>query len=609
MEYRNIARRCAGLSLFLGVVMLSLKDTIKSAVEHAVIRKLSSLVFTGIIAPLLPYIAVFLVILILFSMFVGAVYSAFPVGGILTAERYPSAKDREEKAKYQQLAAEYNNAEHWLVADSWPQTAGNDGQKEPMPRETHYPGRGVKKLPGLSDPENGYQYLMNWGQIYSLAFYWATTHRKAEIPDSKKKEIAEKIRPYFYYRPSLVERQRYDAEKGEWLPVERYQVYRLVEVSTIGGHYQFYYQWKTRTFELPGGDKERIVQEEVCSVQLVGDRWDRLKKVIKEVCGLKTDKDIEEARAAVWEAGEAYYREQEWLAWLLYSIDSGYLNSAGIPLALREIFMEAEQKFGIPWWFLAAVALRESSFNPYAVSPAGAIGLMQVMPANFRHYAPKLGFSYPADVYNPRAQVMVGACLLAEYMGDPSRIDWKGDGWKKDRRVVDALLKYSNYDASERLKQEALSPPHGYVYNILEYAEQFKRQQGAVWPLPVQYRTITSPFGPRVHPVTGAADFHEGIDIAAPLGTPVYSVVDGEVTFAGYAGGAGNMVTIRDSFNIYCYLHLSKIEVKKGDRVRAGQKIGEVGSTGLSSGPHLDFRVKNIMTGQWVNPLTLLGRT
>lgn len=584
---------------------MSLKDTAKGIVKHMIVRKLAGMVFTKIIAPFLPYIAAFLVVVLLLSTFVGAVYSAFPVGGILTAEKFPTQKDEEEKRKYQQLAAEYNRAEHWLITTSCPQSAGADGQKEPMPRDVCYPGSGVQKLSELSDPENGSQYMLNWGQIYSVAFYWASVNRKDEIPDSKKKEIAGKMKPYFYYRPSIVVYEKYDPQTGTWQVVESNTVYRLVEVNSIAGHYQYYYQWRVRTVELPDGSKERISQEEVYSVQLVGDRWDRLKEVIKEVCDLETEKDIQEACIAVWEMGEAFYRQQERLAWLQYAADSGLLDSAGIPPQFLELFEEAERQFGIPWWFLAAVAYRESRFDPQAVSNAGAIGLMQVMPFNFERYAPKLGFSYPADRYNPRAQVLVGACLLAEYLGNPSAIDWEKDGWKKDNRVIEALLKYSNYDETPAMRQQALSPPHGYVYDILSYAETFKGGGKLLWPLPVQYCTITSYYGPRI--LNGHLEYHKGIDIGAPEGVPVFAATGGEVTFAGYAGDAGNMITIRDAFNIYCYLHLSRIDVKVGEKVKRGQKIGEVGSTGKSTGPHLDFRVQNIVSGQWINPLTMLS--
>ncbi|NYE57138.1 M23 family metallopeptidase [Carboxydothermus ferrireducens] len=564
-----------------------------------------------VILPFLPYIIVFFVIFGMLLAFVGAVYSAFPVAGILTAEnkKFATQKDKEEKAKYQRLADFWNSFDNWLVDRV--EVPGTDGEIEPIPRSPFYPGKGIQDIGMVADPEHTTQYLLNWGQIYSVSFYWASVFNKAEIPDDIKEEMAKAIHPYFYYRLTPIVRQVYDVVYG-WQEPEKYYTYRLIEAYTIQGHYQFYYKWKVTEYDLPNGNKEKITEQELDTVQLVGtDRWKRLKDVIKEKYEIKTDKDIEEARQAVWEAGEAYYREQEWLAWLEYAVDSGYLSSAGIPPDLRQIFLEAEQKFGVPWWFLAGVSLRESSFRVDAVSSLGAIGLMQVMPYNFEHYAPLLGFSYPADTANPRAQVFIGAYMLASRIGDVNSIDWQGDGWKTDERIVKALLSYGGYDDPDEIKK-ALSPPHGYVYDILRYAEQFKNSQSSTpgWPLPKQYTTISSPFGPRIHPRTGKPDFHEGIDLPAPKGTPVYSVADGEVIFAGWAGDAGQMIKIKDAFNTYHYLHLSKIDVKTGDKVTAGQKIGEVGNTGVSVGAnggyHLDIRIKSNIDGRWINPLEIL---
>jgi murein DD-endopeptidase MepM/ murein hydrolase activator NlpD len=93
------------------------------------------------------------------------------------------------------------------------------------------------------------------------------------------------------------------------------------------------------------------------------------------------------------------------------------------------------------------------------------------------------------------------------------------------------------------------------------------------------------------------------VDYGAPIGTRVQATADGVVTFAGSRAASGRMVRIRHK-NSYetLYLHLSKITVREGDRVTGGQKIGEVGSSGESTGPHLDYRVKQ--GGSYVNPLS-----
>lgn len=120
---------------------------------------------------------------------------------------------------------------------------------------------------------------------------------------------------------------------------------------------------------------------------------------------------------------------------------------------------------------------------------------------------------------------------------------------------------------------------------------------------PVKYTRISSGFThSRFHPVLKVHRPHRGIDYAAPIGTPVYAVGDGTVIAAGRMGGAGLAVRIRHPNGwITSYSHLSKIHVRQGQRVRQGELIGRVGSTGYSTGPHLDYRIT--INGQFVDPL------
>jgi murein DD-endopeptidase MepM/ murein hydrolase activator NlpD len=122
---------------------------------------------------------------------------------------------------------------------------------------------------------------------------------------------------------------------------------------------------------------------------------------------------------------------------------------------------------------------------------------------------------------------------------------------------------------------------------------------------PVNFNRISSRFSfRRLHPVTHDVRPHMGVDFAAPIGTPVWAVADGTVTFVGNSGGSGRMISIRHAQGYETsYLHLSRFasSVRSGGRVSQGNVIGFVGSTGTSTGPHLDFRVKK--DGRWVNPL------
>lgn len=103
---------------------------------------------------------------------------------------------------------------------------------------------------------------------------------------------------------------------------------------------------------------------------------------------------------------------------------------------------------------------------------------------------------------------------------------------------------------------------------------------------------FTSGFGPRIHPVTGRRQHHDGADFAAPTGTDVVSTGSGVVTFTGNDSGYGKTVRIQHMNGIKTvYGHLSRIRVKKGQRVARGQHIGDIGSTGQSTGPHLHYEI------------------
>lgn len=126
------------------------------------------------------------------------------------------------------------------------------------------------------------------------------------------------------------------------------------------------------------------------------------------------------------------------------------------------------------------------------------------------------------------------------------------------------------------------------------YAPDGKSLKKAFLRSPLKFSApITSRFSrSRFHPILKRRRPHLGIDYGAPTGTPVQTIGDGRVVFAGWKGGGGKMVHIRHS-NGYetMYMHLSRILVRAGERVSQGDRIGLVGQTGLATGPHLDFRI------------------
>ncbi len=118
---------------------------------------------------------------------------------------------------------------------------------------------------------------------------------------------------------------------------------------------------------------------------------------------------------------------------------------------------------------------------------------------------------------------------------------------------------------------------------------------------PVANGRQTSSFGMRRHPLLGYSRFHKGIDFGAPSGTPIVAASDGVVSFAGWHGGHGKYVKLsHGSGYATAYAHMSRIAVSNGARVRQGQVIGYVGSTGLSTGPHLHYEIYR--NGKAINP-------
>ena len=138
------------------------------------------------------------------------------------------------------------------------------------------------------------------------------------------------------------------------------------------------------------------------------------------------------------------------------------------------------------------------------------------------------------------------------------------------------------------------------------YDENGKSIIKTLMKTPINGARLSSSFGMRKHPIDGFNKMHRGTDFAAPLGTPIMASGDGIITKSGWCGGGGNCVKIKHNSTYQTvYAHMSKFAsgVKKGTRVKQGQVIGFVGSTGKSTGPHLHYEV--IVDGKRVNSQTL----
>lgn len=126
------------------------------------------------------------------------------------------------------------------------------------------------------------------------------------------------------------------------------------------------------------------------------------------------------------------------------------------------------------------------------------------------------------------------------------------------------------------------------------------------WPAP-SYTRISDDYGNRTHPILGVQQFHNGVDMAAPGGSPILAAYDGQVVASDYSGSMGNYIMIDHGDGLYTiYMHASALYVSKGAEVTKGQKIAAVGSTGRSTGNHLHFSVR--LNGSYVSPWNYLSK-
>jgi murein DD-endopeptidase len=193
-----------------------------------------------------------------------------------------------------------------------------------------------------------------------------------------------------------------------------------------------------------------------------------------------------------------------------------------------------------------------------------------------------------------------------------SKIDFRREIREGDRFAALIAYEWTPEQETGRYHIDAVSFTRGrHTYNAFLYTDgNYYDENGESvlpaflrWPIPRHYR-VSSPFNPaRVHPVTGRRTPHNGVDLATPVGTPILSTGDGIVTRIGNHPYAGKYINIRHNGSLSTrYLHLSRVLVKKGERVHRGQKIALSGNTGRTTGPHLHFELH--IDGRPVNPLT-----
>ena len=212
-----------------------------------------------------------------------------------------------------------------------------------------------------------------------------------------------------------------------------------------------------------------------------------------------------------------------------------------------------------------------------------------------------------------KPNIIIEFARLYGFQVDFQRDIWKNDSFQiiyeeflnENNKVVDtgqiifANLNLQNTDL-QLYKYE-------YKKNTIDYFdENGKSIKKTLMKTPINGARLSSSYGKRKHPILGYTKMHTGTDFAAPTGTPIMASGDGKVTKAGWCGGGGNCVKIKHNSTYQTvYAHMSKFGrgIKKGARVKQGQIIGYVGSTGLSTGPHLHYEV--IENGKKINSQTL----
>ena len=174
-----------------------------------------------------------------------------------------------------------------------------------------------------------------------------------------------------------------------------------------------------------------------------------------------------------------------------------------------------------------------------------------------------------------------------------------------DKLIGEISAKEDQLEAIEaNLKAAAAAADAEIKKKEKELAAQIKNvpsESGFLWPL-TNYNTLSSLYGSRIHPITGKPNNHTGIDIPAPKGTPILAAKSGVVVTSVKKGSYGNYVVVSHSDGTSTlYAHMSVRSVKEGQTVKQGQKLGEVGTTGSSTGNHLHFEVR--VNGSRVDPL------
>ncbi|MBA2176811.1 M23 family metallopeptidase [Halobacillus locisalis] len=294
-----------------------------------------------------------------------------------------------------------------------------------------------------------------------------------------------------------------------------------------------------------------------------------------------------------------------------------------IPPEFIPIYQEAGEEFDIDWLLLPAIHKKETIFSTLEKpSPVGAIGHMQFMKCTWVGWShPKCAGSLLGDAAMTPSEYH-SLYNISQYGG--YGIDGDGDGKADPHNIDDAIFSAANYlsasmrgsSEEERLRTaiKAYNRADWYVDDVMAYYASYKNgfnenmvvemDGDTAWMVP-HTKNATSAFNPnRIHPIYKDVRPHNGIDFASGgqnLGQPLLAFRSGTIVASKESSGWGNYVVIDHEDGMRTlYAHMNRRGVEVGDEVEAGQFIGELGSTGSSTNPHLHFEI--YVNGSPVNP-------
>lgn len=581
-----------------------------------------------IIISLLPFIIPFLILILLCSLVVDFFWCDSPITANDT-----SKKTIEIKNNCIELTDIYNIADCTL-----------DGNK-------------VKDRISDAYGKDNDLYL-KWSDLYAIALFDNNININ-DLSRSDLEKILKKIAPKFKYITAkttvVLERKVKDKDGKETGEIKKEVISEkdeilLTEADTIFGQYKYTYEKGTEVKEDENG---KWTTTHLCckSNELIGEKYARFEKFIKDQYKLSDTADLALERESIMEESKALYGNCENLNWLLgngFSMDFiiDTTTMATLDPQIASAIASASQKYKIPPWLIMGYIQRESSFQidimscddlghdvkvssimhdmTYMNHPYRSLGLMQVV--LWADQCSALGYDPVKEALNPMVQVEVGVNELWQKIKTYSHvdtktatnIDWKGDGWKE--QLWRGCQGYNGLPGKTIEAQRRFAFTRYLMRSdgtgVFQLADKYKAQttnssgtQKGTWPLINNFK-VSSPFGMRVHPITGKYTGHKGIDIPAPKGTPVLSASSGAVVEARCMNGYGNTVVVRDGNHDYLYAHMSAISVKTGQVVKIGTELGKVGSTGNSTGNHLHFGVSNgpWSNGNWIDPLSVISK-